>query len=248
VAAGQANPLHDHPRNAGAGAEACPSSQVRLDRFVYDGPGSTAKKVLFEATKGTFRFFSGNSPHDAYQVTTPQATIGVRGTVYDVEIGPGRTRVVLQRGAVHVCVRNTRLCKDLTEIGSSAVVSTKGISGPLPPARKTWDFGDLCGQVLALLCERTTIAGRDLSAAKTRTQLAALPRRAVPKRRAPTKTARRPVRRRHAAGSAYGDDVPTVLTAPPPVVPLVPFLGGGYGGFRGGFGGRGGRDLPQPQR
>ena len=95
-----------------------PSSQVKLDRFVFDGSGSTAKKVLLDATKGTFRFFSGNSPHDAYQVTTPQATIGVRGTVYDVEIEPGRTRVVLQEGAVHVCVRNTRLCTDLTEIGT----------------------------------------------------------------------------------------------------------------------------------
>lgn len=231
-----------------------PSSQVKLDRFVFNGSGSTAKQVLLDATKGTFRFFSGDSEHQAYQVTTPQASIGVRGTIYDVEIVPGRTRVVLQQGAVHVCVRNTRDCTDLTVPGTSVVVTARGISGPLPPARKTWDFGDLCGQLLPLLCERTTIAGLDLSVAKTRTQLAALPRRPVPKRGTPTKTAKRPVRHRNAAGPTYyggnyGEDVPTVVTAPP-VVPIIPFLGGGFGGFRGGPGGpdRGGRDLPLQQR
>ena len=231
-----------------------PSSQLRLDRFVFDGSGSTAQKVLLAATKGTFRFFSGDSEHQAYQVTTPQASIGVRGTIYDVEIVPGRTRVVLQQGAVHVCVRNTRECTDLTEPGSSVVVTATGISGPLPPAQKTWDFGALCGQLLALLCERTTIAGLDLSLAKTRTQLAALPRRPLPKRAAPTKTAKRPLRRRNAAAPAdddgsYGSAVPAVVTGPP-VVPIFPFLGGRLGGFRGGPGGRdrGDSDPPLQQR
>lgn len=223
-----------------------PSSQVKLDRFVFNGSGSTAKQVLLDATKGTFRFFSGDSAHDAYQVTTPQATIGVRGTIYDVEIERGSTRVVLQEGAVHVCVRNTRTCTDLTEVGSSVVVSARGISGPLPPARKTWDFGDLCGR-LPLLCNRTTIAGLDLSIAKTRTQLAALPGREVPKRKVPTKTAKRPVRSGESAGPTFdGGDAPTVVTGTP-VIPIIPFLGG-LGGFRGGSGDRGGRDIPLRDR
>src|SRR5674476_63224 len=136
------------------------------------------RAILNVAFSSAFLWAGSAAAQDAYQVTTPQATIGVRGTVYDVEIEPGRTRVLLQQGAVHVCVRNTRNCADLTEVGTSVVVSTRGISGPLPPAQKTWDFGDLC-RSLPLLCNRTTIAGLDLSVAKTRTQLAALPVRAM---------------------------------------------------------------------
>ena len=86
-----------------------PLSQVLLNKFVYSGSGSTAKQVVFDVTKGAFRFFSGNSAHDAYQVTTPQAEIGVRGTIYDVRIEPGGTRVVLQEGAVHACVLRNRM-------------------------------------------------------------------------------------------------------------------------------------------
>lgn len=229
-----------------------PSSQIKLDRFVYDGSGSTAKKVVLDASKGAFRFFSGNSAHDAYQVTTPQASIGVRGTIYDVRIEPGRTRIVLQDGALHACIRgNTRLCRDLTEPGTSLVISARGIEGPFPPAQKAWDFGDQCGRQPSL-CARTTIAGLDLSVAKTRTQLASLPGRAGPRRPAPPKTGKRPVRRRHPGRPSYGDEggdyVPPVVTGPP-VVPVIPLLGG-FGGFRGGF--RGGRDRridsPSPLR
>ena len=121
-----------------------PSSQLTLDKFVYD-PQAGAKQVTIGAAKGAFRFISGKSPHEAYEVRTPQATIGVRGTTYDVRVENGRTIVVLQEGAVHVCRRNTQICSDLTQPGESLVISDRSMEGPIAPGGKIWDFGSLCG-------------------------------------------------------------------------------------------------------
>jgi hypothetical protein len=37
-------------------------------------------------TEGAMRFTSGVLPHDAYQIHTPVATIGIRGTVIDLVV------------------------------------------------------------------------------------------------------------------------------------------------------------------
>ncbi|HWG06366.1 MAG TPA: FecR domain-containing protein [Beijerinckiaceae bacterium] len=224
-----------------------PSSQIRLDQFVYNGSGNTAKKVVFDATKGAFRFFSGNSAHDAYQVTTPQAVIGVRGTIYDVRLEKRGTRIVLQEGALHACLARrtmTKICKDLNEVGWSLFVGPTSIEGPIPPAQKTWDFNNLCGgRNASAACIRTTVGGIDLSPAKTRTQLASLPR-PVRQGRAPTLVGKkRPPRRQAQLPPDDGDGgtYAAPVAGPVPVVPLLPFAGGF--GFRGGFGGRGGGDF-----
>ena len=68
-----------------------PNSRVTIDEFIFN-PNRTAESVLFTATKGSFRFISGSSAKEAYRVTTPTMTIGVRGSAYNftVLIG-GRT-------------------------------------------------------------------------------------------------------------------------------------------------------------
>ncbi|MDP4595128.1 MAG: FecR domain-containing protein, partial [Beijerinckiaceae bacterium] len=132
-----------------------PESEARLDKFVYNGDG-TAKDVVIEAAKGTFRFFSGNSSSAAYRVLTPRAVIGVRGTAYDVRITPDATMVVLQEGEVNVCVRNTANCRVLNQPGQSVNVNDAGITDPIPPAGKTWDFASLCVGSASVLCARTT--------------------------------------------------------------------------------------------
>jgi hypothetical protein len=55
-----------------------PSSQVRLDKFVYDpnkGTGSTA----IEVTRGTFRFSTGAQGKGEVKIKTPYGTLGTRG-------------------------------------------------------------------------------------------------------------------------------------------------------------------------
>ncbi len=77
-----------------------PNSRLVIDAFIFSG--NTARKLSINALKGAFRFISGNSRHDAYEIKTPTATIGVRGTQIDVSVTAG---VVIYSGAADVCKR-----------------------------------------------------------------------------------------------------------------------------------------------
>jgi hypothetical protein len=55
-----------------------PNSMLVIDAFVFN-KDDTARQVSISALKGAFRFISGKSPKDVYRITTPTATIGVRG-------------------------------------------------------------------------------------------------------------------------------------------------------------------------
>jgi hypothetical protein len=55
-----------------------PSSQVRLDKFVYDPNKGTGSTVI-EATRGTFRFTMGSQNKGDVKIKTPYGTLGTRG-------------------------------------------------------------------------------------------------------------------------------------------------------------------------
>jgi hypothetical protein len=58
------------------------NSEIVLDNFVFNG--DKAQSAVIEITRGTLRFVTGTSDHSVYQLKTPVATIGVRGTTIDV--------------------------------------------------------------------------------------------------------------------------------------------------------------------
>ena|GEM_PF-3468754 len=186
-----------------------PASQLTLDRFVFD-PDAGARAVGIEATKGVFRFFSGRAAHDAYDIKTPQASIAVRGTTYDVLAAQGRTRVTLREGAIHVCMRSTPRCVDLVEPGQSVEVTDQSIDGPLPASRGA-DFEPYCGgRQGAALCGRARFAALTplvkprAAVAPPRQRLKARVTRQPPKRY----VARRPVWREEP------DDGPPLMAPP----------------------------------
>ncbi len=170
-----------------------PTSEVKLDKYVYD-PNGDAKAVVFNASKGAFRFFSGNSDHSVYSVQTPQAVIGVRGTVYDVKVDRGVTTVVLVEGAVNVCVVNTARCAEIAQPGQSIVVRGTDLEGPLAPGQQAWNFGEFCGADASQspYCTRATKLGLDLTPKTPKPP----PAKAVPVKAAPAKAAPPPVRQR----------------------------------------------------
>jgi len=65
-----------------------PNSRVTIDQFVFN-PDGTATDVVMNTVKGTFRFISGQSPHEVYSINTPTMTIGVRGTQINVRVLAG---------------------------------------------------------------------------------------------------------------------------------------------------------------
>jgi hypothetical protein len=81
-----------------------PTSEVLLDKFVYDPVGSSGK-VVMNATRGTFRFVTGKQDHRVYQVSTPYGTLGVRGTVAEIKILPRMVR----KARPDECVATVRL-------------------------------------------------------------------------------------------------------------------------------------------
>ena len=54
-----------------------PSSAIKLDRFVYEGPKHRGTIVL-NLAKGTSRLIIGDADKRAYMIVTPTAAIGIR--------------------------------------------------------------------------------------------------------------------------------------------------------------------------
>ena len=75
-----------------------PNATLKLDRTVFDDEHHY-RDVAVRLTSGAFRFVTGNSDKAAYKITTPLATIGVRGTTLDILSQRGQTIVNLQDGA-----------------------------------------------------------------------------------------------------------------------------------------------------
>jgi hypothetical protein len=108
-----------------------PKSSVTLDRFVYD-PDHNTGKVVVRATRGVFRFVTGSQPPQDYTIETPIATIGVRGTVFDLLVQANKIVVVLVSGNVRVTTHAGRTVW-LTQPGTALTVYANGtVQGPSP--------------------------------------------------------------------------------------------------------------------
>jgi hypothetical protein len=99
-----------------------PSATLKLDPFNDE---HSYRDVAIRMATGAFRFVTGHSEKTAYKITTPLATIGVRGTTLDILSQRGRSVVVLQEGAASVCTLNFQ-CIQLTQPGDTAVITSTG--------------------------------------------------------------------------------------------------------------------------
>jgi hypothetical protein len=101
-----------------------PDARLVLDKFVYD-PSTTGKQVVINFAVGAFRFISSNKDPVGYELKTPTAALGVRGTVFDFYIADrGAMVVLMHKGAVDVCAVR---CKLHNRVGQLAYV-TRSIS------------------------------------------------------------------------------------------------------------------------
>jgi FecR protein len=77
-----------------------PNSTMRVDRFVYD-PNRKSSAVGASVAKGAFRFMSGKSVHGApgqSTITTPVASIGIRGTIVEGFVGEEAVATIGREG------------------------------------------------------------------------------------------------------------------------------------------------------
>ena len=119
-----------------------PNSRLKLDRAVFSdqqGVGDIAIKLAL----GSFRFITGHSAKESYAITTPLATMGVRGTILDFHVERLKNTVVLREGASRVCAGGN--CVELTKPGDTAVVTANGarINIQVQPS-SDWSFDSAC--------------------------------------------------------------------------------------------------------
>ena len=132
------------------------NASLKLDRTVFDDEHHY-REVAVRLTSGAFRFVTGHSEKAAYKITTPLATIGVRGTTLDILSQRGQTIVNLQEGASTVCTTSFE-CVQLTKPGDTAIIT---LSGGKTTVKKTsnppWTFAKTCSAA-AGLCSTTQYA------------------------------------------------------------------------------------------
>jgi hypothetical protein len=81
-----------------------PNTNIVIDEFVYD-PASGNGHMLTKLTEGTMQYIGGKLSHEgAVMITTPEATIGIRGGTATFTSGPNGTQVINQYG--HLTISN----------------------------------------------------------------------------------------------------------------------------------------------
>jgi hypothetical protein len=106
-----------------------PNSALAIDELLFRA-NAAENKFTVRALGGAFRFLGGEGDDKGYTIRTPSATIGVRGTAFDVTVTPeGETRVVLLEGEVTLCAEEGKdgkkaECKTIAT--PCAVLQTRG--------------------------------------------------------------------------------------------------------------------------
>ena len=128
-----------------------PVTEIRLDKFVFD-PGGGSGNVVLVATQGVFRFITGALPSKDYTIRTPFASLGVRGTAFNVVL-PQRAGAVpghcatedieLLRGEVIVTTISSRVVPLTTPNTKLTVDCHGGTEGPTPTTQPIVNFAAL---------------------------------------------------------------------------------------------------------
>jgi hypothetical protein len=126
-----------------------PNASLVLDRTVFNDEHSY-RDIAIRLTTGAFRFVTGHSEKTAYKISTPLATIGVRGTILDILSQRGQTIVVLQEGASRVCTTGGQ-CIELTQPGDTAIITSAGGRVTIKKANvPPWTFAGACAAAAGL--------------------------------------------------------------------------------------------------
>jgi hypothetical protein len=125
------------------------NASLKLDRTVFNDEHSY-RDIAIRLSSGAFRFVTGHSEKAAYKITTPLATIGVRGTILDVLSERSSSTVVLQEGAASVCTLSFQ-CVQLTEPGDTAIITlTNGRTTIHKTSNPPWTFAQTCASAAGL--------------------------------------------------------------------------------------------------
>ena len=139
----------------------------------------SGQELTVNLAKGVFRFTTGALDKKAYTISTPTASIGVRGTVLDIDVRGAQSRVTLVEGQALVCPRRPGVtfeqqrrncsrpegggagarcdCVELNNAGQTATAKKAGASTQASLSSTPVNFASLCSGS-ASLCSGATYA------------------------------------------------------------------------------------------
>ena len=126
-----------------------PGSSVKIDKFVFD-PNGKQGAVVFNVARGSLRFVTGSQDPTDYQIKTPVATIGVRGTIVNFITTDAGLAVQLEDGSAGVIGDDGTL----TPMNPATQLAVFGPKGSVSTATR----GNLANAVGALLASSTNKA------------------------------------------------------------------------------------------
>ena len=135
--------------------------------------------MAINLTKGVFRFTTGTLDKERYIISTPNAGLGIRGTVLDIGVQGAQSKVTLVEGQALVCPRRPGItfaqqirnctraagrpggprceCVDLNNAGQTALVKKSGGVNQASLTSTPVDFASNCAGDAAL-CSGSTYA------------------------------------------------------------------------------------------
>jgi hypothetical protein len=122
-----------------------PNARLTIDKFVYDADKKTGE-IAISATEGVFRLVGGRiSKKNAILVTTPSATIGVRGGIVLFEVARNRTVSTFAFG-ISMAVTGQGVTETVTRQGWQVTTLVNARPGPAIAA----PLGALTGNITLL--------------------------------------------------------------------------------------------------
>ncbi len=107
-----------------------PKAELLLDKYVYN-PNRGSGQVVVNAVQGSMRFVTGSQNPTNYSIKTPVATLGIRGTVVDLQISGLETFIGVLEGSLTIRMMDGSLMT--VNAGQYVVIAANGskkASGP----------------------------------------------------------------------------------------------------------------------
>lgn len=122
-------------------------AEMLLDDLVYN-PGSKNLNGVVQLTRGVLRFASAKSTQVNLRVRTPAATIGIRGTAFDVHANPRKTEVSVIVGRIQV---NSQFGSQ--EVGPGQTFAVSSNSGAKFTPKQSAEFAAAIAKMLSMISE-----------------------------------------------------------------------------------------------
>jgi hypothetical protein len=135
-----------------------PDSKLKFDKFVFTGKIDGKEKSFFSLLKGGFRAITGLIGHinkQNYRITTPFATIGVRGTDHETfvvlpgsklaatvpvgtynKVNAGETVITTDKGTIHILPNQMGFASAADQMPQLQPVNLKLFTAVPPPAQQ----------------------------------------------------------------------------------------------------------------